>query len=209
MSEAGIVFGLADGAAEAASDGAAEAASDSGEGWRLPKDDVTPTLVKREFKLAGVFLEITTQQMLFWSYKALFWRSQGLFCMQQVRFWGPQALFPTGVVLEPANAVLEPARAAPEPTAAPGFAQHLLPKRPGHIAAQLGMKTGRPILPDEKLNPMWSPRQLKSYQPVQRMDPINGVASSEVKSFDLSMWQTSNERAFAAQFALQRSKDVS
>ena len=96
-----------------------------------------------------------------------------------------------------------------EPTAAPGFAQHLLPKRPGHIAAQLGMKTGRPILPDEKLNPMWSPRQLKCYQPAQRMDPINGISASEVKSFDPSTWQTSNERAFAAQFALLRGKDGS
>lgn len=93
-----------------------------------------------------------------------------------------------------------------EPSAAPGFAQHLLPKRPGHIAAQLGMKTGRPILPDEKLSPMWSPRQLVSFKPVH-MDPINGTVSGEKKTHDPAMWQTTSERAFAAQFALQRGKD--
>ena len=41
------------------------------------------------------------------------------------------------------------------------------------------------------------------------MDPINGISASEVKSFDPSTWQTSNERAFAAQFALLRGKDGS
>lgn len=92
-----------------------------------------------------------------------------------------------------------------QPTASPGFAQHLLPKRPGHIAVRLGYKTGRPILPEEKNNPMWSPRQLTPYHP-SCIDPIHGVKAKDVKKSDPVMWQTTNERAFANTFALNQQK---
>ena len=78
----------------------------------------------------------------------------------------------------------------------PGFGVNLLPKRPGPIHAQLGLRKGVAITEAEKDAPEWAPVMAKTYHPAVN-DPIHGVIPSKVVKNGPVLWETSSQRGYA------------